>query len=365
VAARTDLADAALVWAARGVPVLPLNAANEPLIAWKEGASTDPDAIRAMPWQRAAGIGVVPGPRFVVLDVDTKNGATLADVPPEGLDTLRYKTRSGGYHLWYLTAPGEDYGNGPRADLGVGLDVRFDRGYVAVAPTPGYVLERGSWDDPEQTIMPAPSQLVYQGGGTTSSGPVPSELPPIPRGAQDQALRDLAVRSYAAGLDEPAVQYAIRSTMATRCIDQDPARPWTDADVMRLARPVPDTLSAAINSGRLSNYGDPADSGNAALPERRLKLLTTEQLGKLPPVAFLLDDMLVERGFNVLAGPSGGGKSFFAIDMAVGSSSPASASCTSWPRVRAARTSASRHGPATRACPSCPASNGSSARSIS
>lgn len=307
-----DLKTAALEWAKRGVRVLPLNAANEPLIAWKEQASTDPDKIAAMPWSRAAGIGGVPGPRYVVLDVDRKNGATLADVPPEGLDTMRYRTRSGGWHLWYLTAPGEDYGNGARLDLGAGLDMRFDRGYVALAPTPGYVRERGDWRDPEQTIMPAPPQLVFSGGTAADGPPAPGGAgPPIPIGSQEHELFRVARKAYDAGLDEPAVREAIRSTIKTRCVDQDPRRPWTDADVARIARPTIDTLSAMINSGRLSQHGEPEPEHS----ERRLKLLTTAQLGELPPIAFLLDDMLVERGFNVLAGPSGGGKSFLAIDM--------------------------------------------------
>src|SRR5204863_6222302 len=75
---------------------------------------------------------------------------------------------------------------------------------------------------------------------------------PIPIGRQDDELRRLAARSYAAGFDEHAVRAAIRSTIETRCLETEPVNPWTDAYVERLARPVSDTLGAGVASGRLA-----------------------------------------------------------------------------------------------------------------
>ncbi len=48
-----------------------------------------------------------------------------------------------------------------------------------------------------------------------------------------------------------------------------------------------------------------------------LRLLTLNDLANLPPPEYLLDDFIRKGGFNVLFGPSGGGKSFLALDWAL------------------------------------------------
>jgi hypothetical protein len=303
----TSLRDIAAAWAADGWAVFPCRANKAPGTpnGFKD-ASREPAKDFPRPWRM---IGGVPGSKgLVVVDVDVQGGASLTDLPAEWLETRRHKTRSGGWHLIFRARPGADYGNGPRADLGVGIDIRHDRGYIILPPSPGYTL------DHDVEPLDAPEALEISGNSSiASAAETPSIANPIPRGQQDHELRAIANHAYQLGLDEMAVRDVVRHTIETRCIDQDPSNPFTERDVERLARPVPDTLTAAINRGEMD--GTPAEY-EPKPRERRLKLLTTAELAGLEQVAFLLDDMIVARGFNVLAGPSGGGKSFLAIDLA-------------------------------------------------
>lgn len=158
--------DAALYYASRGLAVLPL-VPGEKVPATQHGcseATTDARTIRAW-WRRwpGAGIGLVPGPRYWVLDVDThepkvterrRRGRDLVTgfealrraeeagfVLPETREAM---TPSGGWHLWWLA----DRPMRPtrycvlRGALG-GLDVRGVASYVVAPPT---VTEAGEYE---------------------------------------------------------------------------------------------------------------------------------------------------------------------------------------------------------------------------
>jgi len=299
-----DLKHAAATWANRGWRVFPCLPTKQPATphGFKD-ASSDKAQLEAWEWPM---IGGVPGSAgYVVLDVDVQGGASLTDLPIEALETRRHKTKSGGWHLIFKAREGAVYGNGPRPDIAAGVDIRHNDGYVILPPSAGYRLEHDA--EPAE----APAWLEHVGQAAQTSAPAVGGQ--IPRGQQDHELRAIANRAYQLGLDEKSVRDVVRHTIEARCQDQDPANPWTEHDIERLARPVPDTLTAAINRGEIDNRAEP----DYMQRERRgLRLLTTSELADLPPVEFLLDDLLVSRGFNVLAGPSGGGKSFLAIDMA-------------------------------------------------
>lgn len=182
----SDLVHCALAYAARGIGVFPLAPGLKIPRKGSAGcndATTDADAIWAW-WQREpeAGIGLVPGPRFWVLDVDRKppkvneskrNGRELID----GFEALRRgeaagytlpptrtaTTPSGGLHLWWRCGPGLEQGMGPsryailRGAL-AGLDVRGVASYVVAPPT---VTVDGAyrWTDSRAPVE-APTWLV-------------------------------------------------------------------------------------------------------------------------------------------------------------------------------------------------------------
>ena len=130
--------DRALQLAADGYPVLPCNASTKaPLIAGGLlAASTDPAAIRAMPWPEPCLVGIRTGSResggcgYDVLDVDAAAGGdawfgeAVRRIPPTRIQQTR---RAGGLHLWFEAKPGARCSAGR---IAAGVDVRAEHGYV-------------------------------------------------------------------------------------------------------------------------------------------------------------------------------------------------------------------------------------------
>ena len=90
-------------------------------------------------------IGLPPGRAgYIVIDVDVKHGSpgmsTAAALGISDIPTLTAVTPNGGLHLYFTRPAGLDH-VGNRHDLGAGLDVRADSGYVLVPPS---VLGSGS-----------------------------------------------------------------------------------------------------------------------------------------------------------------------------------------------------------------------------
>jgi hypothetical protein len=128
--------------AEKGQPVFPVRSVYEnekrkakvPLCRWRDEATTDADQIKAW-WRknRDASIGIPTGIVWDVLDVDTKRDEdgrvhlpTLTELGLLNGCKFVVKTPSGGWHLYFLTAPGLTN----KANPTLGLDVRSLGGYV-------------------------------------------------------------------------------------------------------------------------------------------------------------------------------------------------------------------------------------------
>jgi hypothetical protein len=181
------LAGAALAYAARGWPVLPVwwpmagptrcacpahecgSPAKHPVghlvPHGKDQASTDP-ALIARWWASCprANVGLRTGvlSGLVVLDVDGREGeASLrALVERHGrFQAAWVRTGSGGWHA-YLAHPGVEVRNSVR-DLGDGLDVRGDGGYIVAPPSVHPSGGRYRWHATPPDDLPAmPPWLV-------------------------------------------------------------------------------------------------------------------------------------------------------------------------------------------------------------
>src|SRR5450631_570537 len=106
----------------------------------------------------AAGVGLIAGYEFWVLDVDPKNGGdvALAELQEKYGDlplTYRVNTPSGGYHLYFLVPDGCVITNA-RGGLPVGLDVRGRGGQVAAPPSVGYHHDWTSGPNGELVLAP-------------------------------------------------------------------------------------------------------------------------------------------------------------------------------------------------------------------
>jgi hypothetical protein len=122
------------------------------------GATTDADTIRTW-WMRCprANVGIRTGAvsGLVVLDVDGEAGlASLrALVNAHGrFDAAWARTGSGGWH-GYMAHPGEHLGNS-QGQLGAGLDVRGDGGYVVAPPSLHACGQRYRWPAPPPPELP-------------------------------------------------------------------------------------------------------------------------------------------------------------------------------------------------------------------
>jgi hypothetical protein len=234
--------DTALRYAARGWPVFPCHEprggrcscgrpdcaspAKHPRTArGLHDATHDPSVIAGW-WQRwpTANVAVRTGAAsgLVVLDVDPDHGglATLAELqrihgglPP----SPAVRTGSGGRHYWFAH-PGDNVRNSAGL-LGPGLDIRGDGGYViappsihaagsryfwasevALAPTPGWLLERCREQDREKSLAkPAGVQYRPHELGAWAAAAFESELGRIRQAAQGTRNHTLNRAAFALG----------------------------------------------------------------------------------------------------------------------------------------------------------------------
>lgn len=182
------LLNAALVYAARGWPVLPLHSIDAGRCTCGNSKCDHPgkhprtqhglkDATTAelqirLWWKRwpTANVGIRTGAtaRLVVLDLDARKGGLesarqlglLTDAPPA---TLAVATGGGGLHL-YLHHPGHCVKNSA-SSIAPGIDVRGDNGYVV-----------------------APPSMHSSGRAYAWRGDCPSEPAPLPPGLVDKPV---------------------------------------------------------------------------------------------------------------------------------------------------------------------------------
>lgn len=239
--------DAALAYAARGWPVLPVHhvvmdgdgdpacscslgltcksKGKHPRInGWAESASTDEATIRAW-WQRwpQANVGIrtgAPGPD--VLDLDQKSG---------GLDTLTYldgegdlgeplviETGGGGKHFYYAASGLRT--RAPACSHLPGLDTRGEGGFVVAPPSAHasgkrYEFSFDCFSDADASNLDALAQ----------PGPLPVWLQQrLARHSHERAEQDGREREFGAGERTAELDVAVRDALAH--IDADDYSVW-------------------------------------------------------------------------------------------------------------------------------------------
>lgn len=153
--------DTALLYAAKGLRVLPLNPNTKAPLnrGGVLGASCDHKRVQRWFALRAdAMVGIATGDGFGVVDVDPRHGGTVSPKWPE---TLTASTRSGGVHLYYATA--RPIGNSV-GKIAPGVDFRGVNGYVVAPPSPGW-----SWIN-ERRLAELPGAIVQACGAAVSRG---------------------------------------------------------------------------------------------------------------------------------------------------------------------------------------------------
>lgn len=142
-----EMLQAALAYAAQGIPVFPVQAGDKRPLPGSHGfqdATIDPEKIRAW-WTAAPGSNVATCPAQsgrTVIDIDTKQGkvgghtwsalcAEHAWVLPQ---TLVVRTPSTGWHVWFEGTMRPSVGTAKRG-LGADIDIRSEDSYVLLPPS--------------------------------------------------------------------------------------------------------------------------------------------------------------------------------------------------------------------------------------
>lgn len=300
---------AAFEYAARGLPVFPLNGKKPLTEHGLKDASVDTSTIRAW-WKNwpEANIGIPTGrsSRLWVLDVDPRHGgneslaaleAKHGSLPP----TLEGRTGGGGRHLFFAVAVADAEAiRNSAGKLAAGLDVRGEGGYVVVPPSlhPDTNTEYTWANEMKPALAPLwVLQLVSVGLEANERGSGTQ----IPEGQRNATLTSLAGAMRRRGSSVEAIEAALLAENAWRCEPR-----LSENEVRSIARSV-------------SRYapGPPSATPQAAKPG--FKLSTLREMFNEPEekITWLLGDKLPAGGISVLSAKPKVGKSTLARCLAL------------------------------------------------
>ena len=249
---------AALSYAQRGWPVIPLHSAQEGHCSCGRAACTSigkhprtahglkdatMDEVQIHRWWTEwanANVGIVTGAQsgLIVLDIDPRNGGEegLADLERQhGVlpKTVLSLTGGGGQHFFFHH-PGGSIKSKPIAE---GVDVKADGGYVVVPPSSHMSGEPYRWESaghPEDVPLAAlPIWLCAKLTQRLKPGSQPSAALPsktIREGQRNRTLASLAGAMRRHGADEATILHSLRSHNRQHC-----APPLPEQEVNRIA----------------------------------------------------------------------------------------------------------------------------------
>lgn len=193
-------------------------------------ASADADAVRAW-WRRwpDASIAIATGAGLAVVDVDPAHGGndTMEDLRralgklPDSVEVL---TGGGGRHVYLAVDPSTPI-RCSAGQLGVGVDIRGDGGYVVAPPSLHVSGRRYAWEassDPADGIEIAPLPVTWLDKIRRPALRVvaaPTDQPaPILEGGRNAGLFSLARSMRAKGLSDAAIAAALQAENEVRCV---------------------------------------------------------------------------------------------------------------------------------------------------
>jgi KaiC/GvpD/RAD55 family RecA-like ATPase len=254
--------DYALFYALRGLYVFPVEH-KRPLVKWGTDATTDSEQVKQW-WTDHPewGIGIATGKKsgIVVVDIDPgKSGAEslLSLIVEHGNlpDTPESLTGGGGRHLIFKH-PGEGVKiKNSASDLGPGIDIRGDGGYIVAPPTLHESGKRYEWEPMNKLssipIAELPSWLydmTVDRPETQREYHPTCDLPDqIPNGLRNATLTSLAGTMRRRGMSTDAIFQALMVENTRRCVP-----PLSPDELSRISKSV----------GRYPPTAPPAFSGD-------------------------------------------------------------------------------------------------------
>ena len=324
-----EMYEQAIAYADRGWSVFPVRD-KRPLIAWKDGSSSEREDIDSMPWDGATGVGVDCGKSgLVVIDVDDVNAIpVLAESlgwDPTDDETAIARTGRGGYHIYYQA--GEKAVRNSASKVVPGIDVRGDGGYVVLPPSVHETGRKYEWSTPHTTLRPIPEKMVE----LFNYREEPTPAAPAPAVSHEKwGLAALAAEAHEVEASQPGRRNDQLNTSAFRIfgivkgghLDEAIARLRLHNAGLHVglsADEIKGTLDSAWNAAEPRHPEQ--DLQPVALrrhsdeTRRTYRTLSVEELESLPPPKWLLPDILPE-GQTWLYGEPGSGKTFLALDWA-------------------------------------------------
>jgi hypothetical protein len=254
----SGLLGAALEYAGRGWPVIPLHAPEGDVCSCGDPGCQNvgkhprtlhgvKDAIRDKAtirgwWKQwpKANIGIATGARsgIVVLDSDPRHDGDTSlrgleqehGLVPEG---PRVRTGGNGTHF-YLKHPGTMVRS--RSGIAPGLDVRGDGGYVVAPPSRHASGKRYRWAKgarPGHVKLPTPPKWLQSLMGGQVAAPSARIGESIPEGERNATLTSLAGAMRRRGATEEAILAALQNENGQRC-----QPPLPDSEVQKIAASV-------------------------------------------------------------------------------------------------------------------------------
>lgn len=347
-ATRPSKLEAALDMARKGFPVFPIiaNGKTPAVKGWQDLATTNPERIAEM-WadNPEYNIGILTRD-LVVVDVDPRNGGldTLAalqlnDAMPQ---TLVVRTQGGGHHLYYRKS-NDDLVRGGANKLGPGVDIKSYGGYVVA---PGSTVDGRSytWQN-ERPVAVCPDWIVAECKKAKARGPdagkrlVPEDdtavamaqarldrAPDAPEGGRDNAAYKMAASFYDCGVSYDTAHELLTEWNYLRAFP-----PMEPGDIARIARSAGINRDNAIGSRHPDAPGfEPVEvapranvipfPGIVDTPNKPDKFRSIPAATLAAQALTVTGQPLIRGLFDrvstiALYGPSGGGKTFCAMDI--------------------------------------------------
>lgn len=261
------ITQAALEWAADGVPVFPCNSNKRPMT--ENGfydATTDPDQVKQL--FDLAGNNALIGGRMgaasglVACDFDIyKAGEAgeaaqkyMADLLAEGLlpDTQRHKTMNGGLHLIYEAT------EFPNCKPCPGVEIKGEGGYIILPPSRGYSIEA------DIGFRRAPSALIEAllKARTSHTGKTVDQHEEAIVAAKDfhDSITSLAAKLFRRGYSASEIYKRIRNAL-NASVASNPHHPRHER-WLSLVQDAGGEISRILNSGK-SKYDQQAKTQKA------------------------------------------------------------------------------------------------------
>jgi hypothetical protein len=284
-----------------------------------------------MPWSEATGIGVDCGKSgLVVVDIDDLDAvpALAAEIGWDATadETLISRTGRGGLHIFYRAGSTEVRNSASKVVTGV--DIRGSGGFVVIPPSAHENGARYEWlnaHDPapipermvevfnyreERPVVELPGSISHERWGLAALAAGAHDIEVSPPGQRNNELNSVAYRIFGivkgGHLDEEVARARLTRAglhvgLASDEVHKTLASAWESAEPRH-----PASESHHVPDAPSERRGEPAE-------RKTFRALTPDELDRLPPPQWLLQNRLPE-GQTWIYGEPGSGKTFLALD---------------------------------------------------